>query len=157
MLFRKADLNDTAAAARMFRDLAVHIRDVTGDPYWAFEDLPLPMAETAIEGYIRGEESCVLMAQEGEEPVGMMILEVIPCHMPLSPHSRVGYIAAGYVKEGWRRRGVMQGLEEMSRDFFRSLSIEDVEVNYLPENDGAKEAWNAMGYHCFREQARKKL
>lgn len=49
----------------------------------------------------------------------------------------------------------MKGLEETSRDFFRSLSNEYVEGNYLPENDGAKEAWNAMGYHCFREQARK--
>ena len=43
----------------------------------------------------------------------------------------------------------------MSNEFFRSISIKYVEVCYLPENDGAKEAWNAMGYKCFREQARK--
>ena len=33
--------------------------------------------------------------------------------------------------------------------------INYVEVCYLPENEGAKEAWNSMGYQCFREQARK--
>ena len=33
--------------------------------------------------------------------------------------------------------------------------INYVEVCYLPENEGAKEAWNTMGYQCFREQARK--
>ena len=42
----------------------------------------------------------------------MMILEVIPCHMVLSSHQKVGYIAAGYVKEDYRRRGVMKELEK---------------------------------------------
>ena len=45
----------------------------------------------------------------------------------------------------------------MSTEFFRSLSIRYVEVNYLPANTGAKEAWNTLGYENFREQARKTI
>lgn len=40
---------------------------------------------------------------------------------------------------------------------FRARGIEYVEVNYLPDNPGAKENWNALGYRCFREQARKRI
>ena len=53
--------------------------------------------------------------------------------------------------------GIMKELEKLSNEFFRSLSIKYVEVCYLPENAGAKEAWNARGYGCFCEQARKCL
>ena len=49
----------------------------------------------------------------------------------------------------------MKELEKMSNDFYRELGIKYVEVCYLPENKGSKEAWNGMGYQCFREQARK--
>lgn len=157
MIYRKAQKSDASGAAEMFRALAIHIRDSSGDPYWGFGDLPVEMAVPVMEGYIQGAESCIYVAEEEGELVGMIILEVIPCHMPLSPYPRVGYIAAGYVKEGYRRRGIMKQLESMSHDFFRELGIEYVEVNYLPENAGAKENWNALGYRCFREQARKRI
>ena len=157
MVYRKAELADAAEAARMYRALALHIRDSSGDPYWGFGDLPVEVAIEPITGYIQGAESCIYLAEENGKPVGMIILEVIPCHMPLSPYPRVGYIAAGYVKEEYRRRGIMKELEKRSHDFFRELGIEYVEVNYLPDNPGAKENWNALGYRCFREQARKRI
>ena len=155
MNYRKATLNESAACAVLFRDLAFHIKNSSHDVYWDFEEMPLDMTEELIKQYISNEESCILVAEENEELVGMMILEVIPCHMPLCSHQRIGYIAAGYVKETYRHQGIMKNLESLSNDFFRSLSIKYVEVNYLPENAGAKEAWNSLGYHCFREQARK--
>ena len=155
MKYRKAVLNDVTGTANMFRELAFHIKNTSKDAYWDFEEMPLDMTEQVIKGYIENEESCILVAEENEELIGMMILEVIPCHMVLSSHQKVGYIAAGYVKEEYRHQGVMKELEKMSNEFFRSLSIKYVEVCYLPENTGAKEAWNSMGYHCFREQARK--
>jgi len=155
MNYRKATLNDTTGAAILFRELAFHIKNSSKDPYWDFEEMPLDMTEQVIKGYIENEESCILVAEDNDKLIGMMILEVIPCHMPLSSHQRIGYIAAGYIKEEYRRQGVMKKLEELSNEFFRGLSIKYVEVNYLPENKDAKEAWNGMGYQCFREQARK--
>ena len=155
MNYRKAILTDTSEAAVLFRDLAFHIKNSSKDVYWDFEEMPLDMTEQVIKRYIENEESCILVAEENDKLIGMMILEVIPCHMVLSSHQKVGYIAAGYVKEDYRRRGVMKELEKLSNEFFRSLSIKYVEVCYLPENAGAKEAWNSMGYQCFREQARK--
>ena len=155
MKYRKAVLNDVTGTANMFRELAFHIKNTSKDAYWDFEEMPLDMTEQVIKGYIENEESCILVAEENEEMIGMMILEVIPCHMVLSSHQKVGYIAAGYVKKEYRHQGVMKELEKMSNEFFRSLSIKYVEVCYLPENTGAKEAWNSMGYYCFREQARK--
>ena len=155
MIYRKATLTDVPGVAVLFRELAFHIKHSSKDVYWDFEEIPLDMTEVAVKGYIENEECCALVAEENGELVGLMLLEVIPCHMPLSSHQRIGYIAAGYVKETYRRQGVMKKLEEMSNEFFRSLSIKYVEVCYLPENTGAKEAWNSMGYKCFREQARK--
>ena len=155
MNYRKATLNDVSQAAGLFIDLAFHIKESSKDVYWDFEEMPRDMTEKVISDYIQNEESCILVAEDGEELVGMMILEVIPCHMPLSSHQRIGYIAAGYIKKEYRRQGIMKKLEALSNDFFRSLSIKYVEVNYLPENKGAKEAWNSLGYVNFREQARK--
>lgn len=157
MNYRKAALNDITGAAKLFIDLAFHIKNSSKDVYWDFEEMPLDMTECVIKEYIENDESCILVAEEANELVGMMILEVIPCHMVLSSHKKVGYIAAGYVKEEYRRRGVMKELEKLSNEFFKSLSIKYVEVCYLPENKGAKEAWNSMGYQCFREQARKNI
>ena len=155
MVYRKATLEDTTGVATLFRELAFHIKNSSKDPYWDFDEMPLDMTEVAVKGYIENEECCALVAEEDGALVGLMLLEVISCHMPLSSYQRIGYIAAGYVKEAYRRQGVMKRLEEMSNEFFRSLSIKYVEVCYLPENAGAKEAWNGMGYKCFREQARK--
>ena len=155
MIYRKATLTDVPGVAVLFRELAFHIKHSSKDAYWDFEEMTLDMTEVAVKGYIENEECCALVAEENGELVGLMLLEVIPCHMPLSSHQRIGYIAAGYIKEAYRRQGVMKKLEEMSNEFFRSLSIKYVEVCYLPENAGAKEAWNGMGYKCFREQARK--
>ena len=157
MVFRKAELADAAEAARMYRALALHIRDSSGDPYWGFGDLPVEVAIEPIKGYIQGEESCIYVAEEDGILTGMILLELIPCHMPLSPFPKVGYIGAGFVKQEYRRRGIMKQLESISHDFFRNLGIEYVEVNYLPDNPGAKENWNALGYRCFREQARKRI
>ena len=155
MNYRKATLEEAGQVAVLFRDLAFHIKHASKDPYWDFEEMPLDMTEEVIKGYITNEESCVLVAEDNGTVTGMMMLEVIPCHMVLSSHQKVGYIAAGYVKEEYRRQGIMKELEKLSNDFFRSIGIKYVEVCYLPENDGAKEAWNGMGYKCFREQARK--
>lgn len=155
MNYRTARLEDAAQVAVLFRDLAFHIKHASKDPYWDFEEMPLDMTEQVIRGYIENEESSIVVAEENGDIVGMMILEVIPCHMVLSSHRKVGYIGAGYVKEAYRRQGIMRELEKLSNDFFRGLGIKYVEVCYLPENAGAKEAWNSMGYHCFREQARK--
>ena len=155
MIYRKAKTDDALQVAALYRDLSFHIKNGTTDPYWDFEEMPLDMTTEVIKGYIAGEESCVLVAEENADIVGMMILEVIPCHMVLYSGQKVGYIGAGYVKEDYRRKGIMKELEKMSNDFFKDLGIKYVEVCYLPENAGAKEAWNAMGYQCFREQARK--
>ena len=157
MRYRYATLEDSAKVAVLFRDLAFHIKHSARDPYWDFEEMPLDMTEEVIKGYIQNEESCILVADTEEDIVGMMILELIPCHMVLCSHQKVGYISAGYVKPEFRRQGIMKELEKMSNDFFRGLGIKYVEVCYLPENEGAKEAWNGMGYKCFREQARKEV
>ena len=157
MIFRHALPEEAPQVAAMFRDLALHIQKTSRDPYWDFPDFPVEMAIPAVEEYIREPERAAIVAQEGDELVGMVLLEVVGCHMPLSSHNRIGYVAAGFVKDGFRRKGVMKGLDEKTQEFFRSLGIRFVEVNYLPENTGAKEAWNALGYGCFREQARKQL
>ena len=157
MIYREATLNDITNSAILFRELAFHIKHASKDVYWDFEEMPLDMTEEVIKQYIENKESCILVAEDNDELVGMMILEVIPCHLIISSHQRIGYISAGYVKENYRRQGIMRELEKMSNTFFKSLNIKYVEVCYLPENAGAKEAWNSMGYHCFREQARKDI
>lgn len=155
MNYRKATIKDVLAVTTMYRELAFYIKNSTKDVYWDFEDFPMNVGEHIVAEYINNEEHCVIVAEEQDELVGMIMLEVISCHLPLSSHQRIGYIGAGYVKETYRRQGIMHKLEELSNDFFRSLSVKYVEVNYLAENKAAKESWNALGYVNFREQARK--
>ena len=157
MNYRHAVTEDIPQITAMFRDLCFHIKDSSRDPYWDFTDFPMELGQQMIAEYIRHPERCAIVAEDQDQLAGMILLEVIGCHLPLSSHQRIGYIAAGYVKEAYRRQGIMHRLEELSTEFFRSLSIRYVEVNYLPENKGAKEAWNSLGYVNFREQARKCL
>ena len=154
---RYAELQDVPAINAMFRDLCFHIKESSKDPYWDFEDFPSEVGQTMIADYIQDKEKAAIVAEDNGQLVGMILLEVIGCHLPLSSHQRIGYIAAGYVKKDYREQGVMRKLEKVSTEFFRSLSIRYVEVNYLPANTGAKEAWNALGYENFREQARKSI
>ena len=155
MIYRNAEVKDVPAVTAMFRDLCFHIKESSKDAYWDFEDFPLELGQQMVNQYILDSEKSVIVAEDQHQLVGMIMLEVIGCHLPLSSHQRIGYISAGYVKEAYRHQGIMKKLESMSNDFFRSLSIRYVEVNYLPENKGAKEAWNSLGYVNFREQARK--
>ena len=157
MNYRYATLNDVMQVTQLYSDLCFHIKETSKDPYWDFEEFPMEAGSQIVAGFIENEESAVLVAEEGNELIGMMILEVIPCHLPLSSHQRIGYIAGGFIKEGYRGQGIMKKLEIMSNDFFRGINVKYVEVNYIPANTGSKEAWNAMGYENFREQARKCL
>ena len=157
MNFRYAEKADLPAVTAMYRDLAFHIKNSSKDVYWDFEEFPMELGEQILCDYIRDPEKAIIVAADQDNLVGMIVLEVIGCHLPISSHQRIGYISAGYVAEAYRRRGIMRKLETMSSDFFRGLSIDYVEVNYLPENAGAKEAWNSLGYVNFREQARKHI
>lgn len=155
MKYRKATLTDSLVIASMYRDLVFYIKNTAKDVYWDFEDFSLNTCNQIISEYFENDECCIIIAEEQDEVVGMIMLEIISCQLPISSYKRIGYISAAYVKEAYRGNGIMHKLEELSNDFFRSLSIKYVEVNYLTENKGAREAWNSLGYSTFREQGRK--
>ncbi len=74
--------------------------------------MTLDVTEQVITEYIRNDESCILVAEENNEIIGMMILEIIPCHMVLSSHKKIGYIAAGYVKEKYLIKTIFKRRED---------------------------------------------
>ena len=109
---RYAELRDVPAITSMFRDLCFHIKESSNDPYWDFEDFPTELGQQIIEDYIQDKEKAAIVADDHGKLVGMILLEVIGCHLPLSSHQRIGYIAAGYVRKDYRKQGIMRTLEK---------------------------------------------
>lgn len=155
MEYRNATVADSLEIANMYRELVFYIKNTAKDIYWDFDDFSVDTCEQIILEYIENDERCILVAVDEDRIMGMIMLEIISCHLPISSYKRIGYISAAYVEAEYRGKGIMHKLEELSIKFFIANSVKCVEVNFLTENKNAKKVWNSLGYVTFREQARK--
>ncbi len=155
--YREATKADIPQIAVLHNELVYFIQQQTGDDYWNFEELDMEDTTQYIDEFYECTNCKIYISEYEGEIVGFIMGEVIRCHLPVSKVSEVGYISAAYIREDFQRNGITKRLEENLTHFFKKLGIQYVEVNFLYKNLGAKKCWEALGYHIFREQARKKI
>ncbi len=155
--YREASKVDILKVAELHNDLVYFIQQQTRDAYWNFEELFIDDTMKYLQEFLDSTNCRIYLAVYEDEIIGFIMGEVIRCHLPISKVSEVGYITAAYIKEGYQRNGIVKGLEEQLIHFYKMLGIQYVELNYMYKNIGAKKCWEALGYHIFREQARKEI
>lgn len=155
MHYREAKSCEVEQIAQLHNELVYYIQKETQDEYWDFERLETVGISAYLTSIIGYEEAVLLVAVEGEKVVGFLIGEIMACHLPVSSLKQVGCIAAVYVVPEYRGQGIMKKLEEQALEFFKKKDLKYVELYFISNNTVAKKSWEGMGYHTFREQARK--
>lgn len=157
ILYREATKADIPQLAELHNKMVYVIQQQTMDAYWNFEELVVEDTVQYLYEFYNSPNCKIYIATYEGEIVGFIMGEVIRCHLPISKVSEVGYITAAYIQEDYQRNDIVKSLEENLTDFFVTLGIQYVELNFIYENIGAKKCWEALGYHVFRAQARKKI
>ncbi len=155
--YMEATKADIPQLAKLHNELVYFIQQQTRDAYWNFEELFIEDTIQYLNEFMLTPNCIIYIATYGDEIVGFIMGEVIRCHLPVSKVSEVGHISAAYIREEYQRKGIVKRLEENVIHFFKTLGIQYVELNYMYENIGAKKCWDALGYHIFRVQARKRI
>ena len=157
MEYREAYLNEIKQIAQLHNELAYFVQRETKDVYWDFGELSVENISKHLSSFINNAERRIYIAKDCEKVVGIIVGEIIGCHLPISSIRKVGYIAAAYVLPEYRGKGIMKSLDNLICSFFREKGIKYVELNFISRNSIAKKSWNALGYNTFREQARKEV
>lgn len=142
----------------MYRALFIYVKGLGKDPY---TDCPPPEKEdlrAQLAQAIDHPQAKIFVAlDEGGRPVAFIAAELRNNALPTPGYEKVGYIAAAYVEEGYRNKGVMAALEKEAEGFFREKGVRSVELHALVSNEEAIRAWERMGYKLYRAQFRKML
>jgi len=142
----------------MYRALFIYVKSLGKDPY---TDCPPPEKEELRAQLVQAighPLARIFVALDAAgRPVAFIAAELRSNALPTPGYEKVGYIAAAYVEEGYRHRGVMAALEKEAEGFFREKEVRSVELHALVTNDDAIKAWERMGYKLYRAQFRKML
>lgn len=157
MKISEARESDIPEVAILHNELVYYIQRETQDPYWDFQVLPIEDISKHLQGFIDSNDRKIYIAQDEKRIVGFIACEIIQCHLPVSSMKKVGYISGAFVIPEYRGKGIIKILEKKSLEFFKKLDMKYVELNFISNNEIARNCWEALGYKTFREQARKEI
>lgn len=102
------------------------------------------------------DDGLVLVAEDSGKLVGILTLEILS-KPSFFKKQKYGYVIAGIIAEEYRGAGVMYSLYEKGMDWFRSNSVEYVELdihNLNPKSQGFAER---QGFKKYKEFYRMPL
>jgi ribosomal protein S18 acetylase RimI-like enzyme len=70
-------------------------------------------------------------------------------------HDLFDAYSAAFVLPEYRGNHIMNKLERMLIEFFKSRNLNYIELNVMTKNILGKKIWSKLGYSTFREQMRK--
>lgn len=155
--YRMAEIKDLQDIGELYGEFLFSLKDLTGDPYFDFETLDGKARTAILEERFRADAGTVAICLDGEKVVGFVSLAVQPCFLIVSSVREIGYIEGAYVKEGYRKRGILKRLESMVTTYCKERGLRWVELFTLADNQMANESWSRLGYGNFRLQWRKDL
>lgn len=155
--FREVFISEINEVARLHNELAYFIQAETKDVYWDFGILSEEEISSHLSTFIDNPERRIYVARNEERIIGFIGGEIMQCHLPISSVNKIGYISGAFVLPEYRGIGVMKRLEGLITEYFKECGIKYAEVNFISQNLIAKKSWEGLGYHTFREQARKQL
>lgn len=123
-------------------------------PFYAYKNLPTALRDD-VDAILRSPRSVVLIAEEGEQPVGY-----ITGHIEEDRRrelSRKGVVEDWFVDQEARGRGVGRALFDGLVAAFRERGCVMLESTTWAGNDGARAAHRALGFHDIEVKMRRLL
>ncbi len=157
IIYSRIIIQDVSNILSMYLELINQIKNETADPYFRFEEIHTNNLEEDLKQSIENQERCIYKAQYRDEIIGFIAGEIKDCFLPMSNIKKVGYISAAYIKQPYRKKGIMKQLENKLMEYFSKEGLKYVELHVLSKNRVAKKSWGKMGYHTFRESMRKSI
>jgi ribosomal protein S18 acetylase RimI-like enzyme len=143
--------------AGLFNDLVTEIKDETDDLYYQVNNLQIENTRILLTEILEDNYAAAFIALDDEKPVGFISGQIQSNFLPLSNIPKVGYISGAYIKQGFRKKGIMKLLENRMIEFFKSKNLTYVDLNVINNNITGKRCWKELGYVTFREQMRKRI
>ena len=140
---RVATTDDIDALVRM---RAALIREHAGSPIYGRprQDLEVRARTLFAEQLADGAQACFVAERDGA-PVGCVRVRESRSSPLLLP-SRYGYLSSAYVLPEERREGVLKILVEHALAWCRARGLVEVRLHVDAQNDGAAQAWDALGF-----------
>lgn len=117
---------------------------------------PANQSRGFLERIIESSGSDILLAEEGTEAVGFLLLQAqeTPPYACFLPH-QYAYVMDLVVKEEYRGQGIGTALLDYAEYWARNRNLDYLELNVLSQNDGAARLYEQKGYReCLRTMRR---
>jgi len=105
---------------------------------------------------MNNEDGLVLIAENTQKVIGVLTLEILD-KPSFFKKNRYGYVVAGIIKERYRGRGVMYSLYKKGMEWFRSKSVDYVELDIHIANSESRKFSEEQGFKKYKEYFRKSL
>lgn len=91
------------------------------------------------------EVTLLAESPDSAEPVGILRCAEAT-GSPLLHPARYGYVSSVYVVPPFRRAGVLRALLDAAALWCEDRALTELRLHNVPENDGANQAWDALGF-----------
>lgn len=127
--YRQAKSRDMAFVIEMWREMSAEVASV--NPRYTLGEGGEFLWGRWAGDVAKGDNGCVILAEEGDNPVGF-ILAFVPKEAPIYATRPRGRISDIFVYPDHRDKGVGKELLKQAVDFLKSKGVKAVEVN-VPE------------------------
>lgn len=146
MKIRMATKDDIKDIAKLYIDLATHIKDISGNPN--FKVLSLESMQGYVKRQLGYPSKRVYVAVNKGNIVGTLFGSI---------KNEVGHIGDAFVAVPFRNKGIMRKLESAMLGFFKECGVSFVNLDVLSGNTVGKKCWEALGYKTHKELMRKEI
>lgn len=156
---KREEMRDVAVAYNEFL-FALKKSTEIEDVYFGFTKLDVDRRkELLLERLDNSRGQVILVRDEdgSDDIIGFISYSIIECFLVVSPIKEIGYIDGAFVRDEYRKEGILKRLDSMVVEDLRSKGIRYLELNTLVDNIKANEAWTSLGYRTFRQQWRKDI
>jgi GNAT superfamily N-acetyltransferase len=144
--YRRAKSRDMAFVIEMWREMSSEVAAV--NPRYRVSDNGEFIWGRWAGDVAGGENGCVILAEEGDNPVGC-ILAFIPDEAPIYANRPRGRISDIYVYSDYRKKGIGKELLKQAIEFLKGKGVKAIEVNMPKGVEGLGKLWEGAGMEAF--------
>jgi ribosomal protein S18 acetylase RimI-like enzyme len=117
-----------------------------------FRSVEIPVPEEYFAGLVKGEQSCILLAEQGGVVVGYATLQLQHAKYDIQVPRTVGFIDNFGIAQAGRRMGVGWQLFEACREWAKAMGASSLDLDCWEANQGAIRFYESLGMHVSRRR-----
>jgi ribosomal protein S18 acetylase RimI-like enzyme len=156
MEIRKARIKDVKQIVELWKHLFRFHEDF--DEFWVVnrsKNIERMFREWTKEK-IRGKNSIVLVAIDGDKVVGYL-LGYIKKRAPIFKAERVGYFSECFIDEKYRKKGIARMMVKEFIKWAKSKKLKWLELQASDKNETAIKVWNKIGFKTYSKDMFMKI